>query len=114
MKYAVSGAQMEQIDRDTIRRIGIPSMVLMERAALSVVEAVEKLAQEVRNSKTDVKVLVACGTGNNGADGIAVGRILHGRGYSVIVLLAGGSGNIGSCWPSLPKSVFFVHLRWWR
>lgn len=93
MKYAVSGAQMEQIDRDTIRRIGIPSMVLMERAALSVVEAVEKLAQEVRNSKTDVKVLVACGTGNNGADGIAVGRILHGRGYSVTVLLAGGSGH---------------------
>lgn len=93
MKYAVSGAQMEQIDRDTVRRIGIPSMVLMERAALSVAEAVEKMAQEVKTSKTDVRVLVACGTGNNGADGIAVARILHGRGYSVTVLLAGGSGH---------------------
>ena len=39
MDYTVTGAQMKQIDADTINRIGIPSMVLMERAALAVCAA---------------------------------------------------------------------------
>lgn len=46
MKVSVTGAQMKQIDADTIERIGIPSMVLMERAALAVAEAVERIAAE--------------------------------------------------------------------
>ena len=86
MKYAVTGTQMKQIDQDTIERIGIPSVVLMERAALAVAEAVEELLKAMERPG---KTLIACGTGNNGADGIAVGRILHGRGYSVTVLLTG-------------------------
>lgn len=103
MKVSVTGAQMKQIDSDTIGRIGIPSMVLMERAALAVVEAVERIARPVRFScgaadtgkgqdgmqKRPARVWIACGTGNNGADGIAAGRMLHGRGYEVTVLLAG-------------------------
>ncbi|MGN0157874.1 MAG: NAD(P)H-hydrate dehydratase [Brotaphodocola sp.] len=73
---------MKQIDQDTITRIGIPSLVLMERAALSVADAVAEWS--------DVSsVLIVCGTGNNGADGIAVGRILKNRGYDVTVVLAG-------------------------
>lgn len=101
MKYIVTGNQMKQIDQDTILRIGIPSLVLMERASLAVAEAVEELAA---SSETDMtqrgmqlsgrerakkRILCVCGTGNNGADGIAAGRILHGRGYDVTVLLAG-------------------------
>lgn len=86
MRYTVTGSQMKEIDRDTIERIGIPSVVLMERAALAVAEAAEEL---LAGQPKDAGVLVACGTGNNGADGIAVGRILHGRGYRVMVLLAG-------------------------
>lgn len=38
MRYLVSGSQMKHIDRYTIEKIGIPSMVLMERAALAVAE----------------------------------------------------------------------------
>lgn len=38
MRYAVTGTQMKKIDQDTIQRIGIPSVVLMERAALAVAE----------------------------------------------------------------------------
>lgn len=85
---------MKQIDRDTIERIGIPSMVLMERAALAVTAAVERLCDGNTGTAKTMgasmpRVLIACGTGNNGADGIAVGRILHGKGYDVTVLLAG-------------------------
>lgn len=85
VKYTVTGAQMKQIDQDTMERIGIPSMVLMERAALAVAEAAEELAHAAGGKR----ILAACGNGNNGADGIAAGRILQGRGYDVTVLLAG-------------------------
>lgn len=105
MKYIVTGNQMKQIDQDTIVRIGIPSMVLMERASLAVAEAAEELAAYgkafsgrtdalkdkvlSRQERAEKRILCVCGTGNNGADGIAAGRILQGRGYDVTVLLAG-------------------------
>lgn len=91
MKVSVTGSQMKQIDSDTICRIGIPSMVLMERAALAVAAEVERIVEEDVCIWQDrpARVWIACGTGNNGADGIAVGRMLHGKGYEVTVLLAG-------------------------
>lgn len=106
LEYVVTGSQMKQIDEDTIGRIGIPSMVLMERAALAVAEAVGRLCgrresggmaqgEPGGSSPADKspRVLIACGTGNNGADGIAVGRILNARGYRVTILLAGDLGH---------------------
>ena len=74
MKKLMNGAQMKMIDTYSIQEVGIPSLVLMERAALCVTEAVlEKI------KKTD-KVLCVCGSGNNGADGMAVARQLTERG----------------------------------
>lgn len=84
MKQSVTGFQMKQIDRETIGQIGIPSMVLMERAALAVADAVKELAVSGKE-----RIWMVCGTGNNGADGIAAGRILQGHGYDVTVILAG-------------------------
>ncbi|MEG2871106.1 MAG: NAD(P)H-hydrate epimerase, partial [Clostridium sp.] len=63
MKHLVTGSQMREIDNYAIHTIGIPSMVLMERAALAVVEEIE----QARADKG--RVLILCGTGNNGADG---------------------------------------------
>ena len=40
MKYIVTGKQMQAADKHTIEQIGMPSMVLMERAALGVVEII--------------------------------------------------------------------------
>ena len=83
MKRLVTGAQMKEIDRHGIETVGIPSLVLMERAALSVVEEMEpELFREDR-------IFVACGTGNNGADGAAIARMLFLKGYDVTVLTAG-------------------------
>ena len=54
MKKLMNGAQMKRIDVYSIQEVGIPSLVLMERAALCVTEAVlEKI------KKTD-KVLCGC------------------------------------------------------
>ncbi|MBK7824111.1 NAD(P)H-hydrate dehydratase [Nannocystis sp.] len=67
-------------DRHTIGAIGVPSPVLMERAALACAAAIEG----VRAGRS---VLVLCGPGNNGGDGVAIARILHGRGVAVRVQL---------------------------
>ena len=83
MRALLTGKQMKEIDRRTIAEIGIPSMVLMERAALAVAEEVKK-----RTEKTE-KIWCACGCGNNGADGVAAARLLHLAGYPVMVVYIG-------------------------
>ena len=87
MRYLVSGSQMKEVDSYTIQSIGIPSLVLMEQAAAAVVREVQKKAE-----KKD-RIWAVCGTGNNGADGIAAARLLHLKGYTVTVILAGTKGN---------------------
>ena len=83
MRQLVTGEQMKAVDQYAIQEVGIPSLVLMERAALSVVEEMEpELFREDQ-------ILIACGTGNNGADGAAVGRMLFLRGYHVTVVTVG-------------------------
>jgi hydroxyethylthiazole kinase-like uncharacterized protein yjeF len=76
MRYVVTPEEMAALDRHTIRDIGVPGMVLMERAALAV-------AEYVAANHPGQPALVACGPGNNGGDGLAVARILHMRGVPV-------------------------------
>ena len=81
MKYLLTGNEMAGADARTSDIIGIPSIVLMERAALAVAEEMTGRYQ----GRTRVTILA--GPGNNGADGLAVGRLLIDRGYSVQFLL---------------------------
>lgn len=87
MEYLVDREQMQAIDQHTIHSIGIPSFVLMERAALAVVSVIKK-----RMHKRD-KILVVCGSGNNGGDGIAIGRILQEMRCFVTILFVGNYEN---------------------
>ncbi len=64
-------------------------LVLMERAALSLSEEIKK-----RFSK-DERILILCGTGNNGADGVCAGRILFNEGYlNIKICLALGKEKL--------------------
>ena len=83
MQYLLSAREMKQIDKNTIEVFGVPSLVLMERAALCVVEVIKK---ETADAK---RTLVVCGTGNNGGDGMAVARMLYLEGNEVEVWLIG-------------------------
>ncbi len=78
--YVLSAAQMQGLDAFAIAQ-GMPSLVLMERAVVSM-EAV--LWQRVQQSQGFVssavpgsrRILVLCGPGNNGGDGLALARLL--------------------------------------
>lgn len=84
MKEAVSTSLMKKLDQYTIRNMGIPSLVLMERAALQVVREMEAVLETSRDKQ---RILCVCGGGNNGGDGIAIARILHLHGFRVDILL---------------------------
>lgn len=88
MRYLPTGEWMQKADNYTINEIGIPSMVLMERAALASIDVME---QEHVNLK---KVLVFCGSGNNGGDGFAIARILTERGYHATAVFVGRESSM--------------------
>lgn len=76
---------MQTCDANTMTAgYGVPSAVLMERAALST-------AEEITAAQTDpyARILIACGVGNNGGDGLAVARLLNLKGYEVTILFPG-------------------------
>lgn len=79
--------EMRQCDKMTIEQIGIPSLVLMERAAVAVAEEIRKHDGSCRH------VLVVAGKGNNGGDGLAVGRILAEYGKQVTFFLPMGASS---------------------
>lgn len=79
MRYLANSHISKIIDSISIDDYGIPSMVLMERAAYAA-------AQVIKNEvKKDRLILSVCGSGNNGGDSIAAARILHEEGYNVSV-----------------------------
>lgn len=85
MEYLVSAREMKNCDQNTIEHYQVPSEVLMERAALSVVEQIKKKEYSLRH------VLAVCGNGNNGGDGVAAARILWEQGFLVTILLVDGN-----------------------
>jgi hydroxyethylthiazole kinase-like uncharacterized protein yjeF len=76
--------QMRDFDKEATEKYGIPSLVLMENAALRVVEFLETKFAPLENKK----VTVLCGKGNNGGDGLAIARHLESSGCIVRVFLA--------------------------
>lgn len=78
----LTAEEMAACDRHTIEDMGVPSLVLMERAALATTDIL------LKNAPLD-KVLVVCGTGNNGGDGLAVARMLFVKGKDVTVVVLG-------------------------
>ena len=88
MRYLPNGTQMSAADRHTIENVGIPSLVLMERAALKTVETMH-----IHGIDTS-RALVVCGSGNNGGDGFAVARLLTEEGTQAHILFAGREASM--------------------
>jgi hydroxyethylthiazole kinase-like uncharacterized protein yjeF len=83
----LSRAQMRAFDRHAIDVCRVPPVVLMENAGRGAADVIER---EVLAGRADGKrVVIVCGTGNNGGDGFVVGRHLIARGARVEAWLAG-------------------------
>ena len=84
MTSVLTAEQTREIDRLTIEENGVPSIALMENAAHRVDET---LVAEF--DPLDQKyVVILCGKGNNGGDGLALARILNGKTARLLVVLA--------------------------
>ena len=96
MRYLVTSAEMKEYDENTIERIGIPGMVLMERAALETFYALKEKGWALPGER----VLVIAGHGNNGGDGLALARLLCEAGAEVFVLAVGEEAKATDQWKS--------------
>lgn len=83
MRYLLTGSEMKIWEKQAMQKYQVPSILLMERAAQSVVKELHSGSYDLQ------RVLVVCGTGNNGGDGIAIARMLKSKGIFVEVCLSG-------------------------
>ncbi len=85
MFRAYTACQAQRLDAYTIRRLGIPSCVLMENAGYRASREIIKVLARVQ----DPFVCVVCGSGNNGGDGFVAARHIFDQGISTKVFLVG-------------------------
>jgi len=85
---------MRAFDRHAIERAQIPGIVLMENAGRGATDVVERCV--LGGNSANKRVVIVCGTGNNGGDGFVMARHLALRGASVSVLVIGDAARVNS------------------
>lgn len=88
MKFAGSNA-MREMDRYAIEQMGISGETLMLRAARAAAMAAMDMLDD-----SDGPVMVFCGSGNNGGDGIGIAALLKEKGYIVSCVMVGDEGKL--------------------
>src|SRR5205085_1144395 len=80
-------AQQRALDEWAIKQLGIASLELMERAGRGLSDLVSSLAPSG-------PLVVVCGKGNNGGDGLVCARLLREIGRDVNVMLLGDADDL--------------------
>lgn len=107
-----SAEQLYEADKITVEKQEITSEALMERAGMQIFNW---LHQRLKGAPVPIRIF--CGIGNNGGDGLVVGRLLIEHGYNVIVYVVNCSDkrsknflinydrikNVTKKWPILMK-----------
>src|SRR5687767_14513160 len=88
MQSVLTSDESRAYDRYLIKDLGLSQLVLMENAARGALRAMEDW---LTASGT---VLIFCGKGNNGGDGLALARLLHERDVEVVVLIAASAKEL--------------------
>jgi NAD(P)H-hydrate epimerase len=78
--------QVREVDRRAIEQYHVPGIVLMENAANEAAACIRTGMMTV--FRRNWPIVVICGGGNNGGDGLAIARHLHNHGKQVKILLA--------------------------
>ena len=76
-----TAAQIREWDKYTIKEESITSVDLMERAGTACFKWIKK------NISATKHIIICCGTGNNGGDGLAIARLLHLAKYKVTIYI---------------------------
>lgn len=87
---ALDVSQLQRLEKYAIETVGIPSVVLMDNAGRAVAQSV---ARSLKGKKRP-RVVVICGTGNNGGDGFVSARYLWAAGMNVKVLVPGSMKDL--------------------
>jgi len=84
----LTAAEMGETDRRSVEDYGIPLGNLMDAAGSAVATFCRRRYPLVR------RVVVICGKGNNGGDGMVAARVLSGAGLTVRVALLGKAAEV--------------------
>ncbi len=98
----LTAAQMREADRLTTERFGVPSLQLMENAGTGVVGFLQSQIADLVSHR----IVILCGKGNNGGDGLVVARLLKRLGCNPLVLLFAA--------PEAMRGDAAVNLKWWQ
>jgi NAD(P)H-hydrate epimerase len=87
--------EMRRLDRHAIAELGLPGATLMENAGRGAADAIVAALPALGAPRRGARVLIVCGKGGNGGDGLVVARWLKRHGARPSVLLACAPGEIG-------------------
>lgn len=90
MEVILSAREMRRCDEYAIRTLRIPAAILMENAGRSVCDAIIRHLGDVAG----LRILVCCGKGNNGGDGLVIARHLLNRHATVDICLTSTRSNL--------------------
>ncbi len=82
----LTAAEMKATDQRTAAEFGVPLDELMENAGQAVARFI------LRHYESANKIVVLCGKGNNGGDGMVAARVLRDEGREVRAILLGSRG----------------------
>jgi len=82
-------SEMREMDRTAVEKYAIPELILMENAGVAAFSVLEE-----KIGVAGKRILVFCGSGNNGGDGFVVARKIHSAGGHARVLLLGNCEKI--------------------
>src|SRR5260370_41079351 len=92
MTPVLSRTQMRAFDAHAIETCSVPSLVLMENAGRG---AADVAVRELLGGRpVGARVVVVCGTGNNGGDGFVIARRLAVLGARPVVVPAGSEEKL--------------------
>ncbi len=89
--FILTRKAVRELDRLAVSEFGIPAILLMENAAFHIAD----LALHLTREQPGARILLVCGPGNNGGDGLAAARHLHNAGAVVEIVHAGGRSEEG-------------------
>ena len=86
----VTREQMNKVDKYAVEFFGIEILQLMENAGRNIAE----FSRQQLESVEDKKIVILCGKGNNGGDGLVAARFLHNWGADVTCIMADGKEKL--------------------